>query len=123
MFGIVWKLLGLIPGLGALGAGFSLTGAIGAIAGAVATVCAALFAFLGEVGKSPLLAFLLGGAMFGTWGLIEGWTWDKPLRERAQRAAIFHANTRADAAIAKIRADYEDRLAAMKAAAAKKPKK
>jgi len=123
MFGIVWKMLGLIPGLSALGAGFSLTGALGAIAGAIATVCAALLTFLGEVGKSPLLAFLLGGVMFGTWGLIEGWTWDKPLREKAQRTAIFHANQRADAAIAKIRADYESRLAAMQAAAAKKPRK
>lgn len=123
MFGIAFKLImRLIPGLSALGAGFSLTGALGAIAGAIATVFAALLSFLGEVGKSPLLAFLLGGAMFGTWGLIEGWTWDKPLRERAQRAAVFSANQRADAAIANIRADYEKRLAAMKAAAAKKKK-
>lgn len=103
---------------GSLASGVSgvLVAALSALPGILTGVAA----IMREVAASPLWALVFGGAVCGVVAFFYGLSFDAPARERDRAAAIRAANLRADAAIAKIRADYERQVAALRRQTAKR---
>lgn len=122
---ILGALSGLVPTLLRLLGNFASVGSavVVAVVTAIPPTISALAQMLDAIAKSALLSFLFGACVVGGLGFAYGLQYDAPLRERAERQAIRLANQRADAAIARVRADYEAKLAAVTAAAIRTAKR
>lgn len=107
LLGVAWK---VIRGLGGaiMPGGAILT----AVISAVPPMLEAIVKFFDAVGKSPLLAFLFGASLLGPVGVVYGMKWDAPARAAIEKRAIAAANARADVAIARNKAAFDERLAA-----------
>lgn len=110
---VTWlpRLAGALGGIISGGAAVSL--AIVTAIPATVTAIGTFFANLAEALKNPVFALLFGAAVSGASGFLYGLSFDAGLRAKAETAAITSANRRADAAIGKIRADYEKRMAGL----------
>lgn len=102
---MAWKFAGSFGSILSSGSAVVIA-AITAIPG----ILSAIGSFLDAVGKSPLLAFLLGSFMVGSAGFFYGLSYDAPIRAKIQQRAIDAANTKADIAISRVRAEYQRKL-------------
>jgi hypothetical protein len=98
---------------GKLMSGFGTAAA--AFFAAIPALLDAVTRFFEALSKNALMAFVIAGLVFGACGFLYGVSLDKDIRARDKARAIATANANADRAIAAIRADYEKRLADLRA--------